>query len=373
MQPNAMPLNFARVAVTRIIVSAFIAMYAYTMTFDNDFQNDGANSKKGPVRQVDVARIAQVSTATVSRVLNGSDLVRPDVRAKVEAAIDTLGYVPNEGARSLVRRRSRTLGAIIPTLNNAIFAAGLNGFEAEARKQGHGLVISVSNYDLEQEAALIRNMVERGVDGLLLVGNDRAPAARQLIESKDFRHVCGWVYNKDSAANVGFDNFAAMEAVVDHLVAGGRRRIAIMGAVTTGNDRARSRVAGITSRLAEHGLEPIATQTLRYSINDARSATSALLASGADAVICGNDVIAYGVLFEAHAKGVIVPDDLAVTGFDDLPMSAVLPVPLTSVVVPADVMGRHAASALLTSLEEERAPTGKQFETQLVVRASTKG
>ena len=257
----------------------------------------------GSATQIDVARRAGVSTATVSRVLNGSPLVSAGAREKVEAAIRELAYLPHEAARSLATRRSRTLGAIIPTLTNAIFAAGVNAFEDEARARGHALFIAISNYDPVQEGFLIRQMVERGVDGLLLVGNDRGEESRAMLAASGLRCACAWAYDEEAAlANVGFDNAAAMGPLVDHLVATGRRRIAVLAGVLAGNDRARGRIEGVADRLEAHGLAPIAVRETRYSIRRAKEAARALLDEEPDAIVCGNDVIAYGALAAARGR-----------------------------------------------------------------------
>lgn len=326
----------------------------------------------GSATQIDVARRAGVSTATVSRVLNGSPLVSAASREKVEAAIRELAYLPHEAARSLAMRRSRTLGAVIPTLTNAIFAAGVNAFEDEARSRGHALFIAVSNYDPVQEGFLIRQMVERGVDGLLLVGNDRGPESSAMLAASGLRCACTWTYDEAAAlANIGFDNAAAMAPVIDHLVASGRRRVAVLAGVLAGNDRARARLDGAVRRLDVHGLAPIAVAETRYSIRRAKEAARELLALRPDAIVCGNDVIAFGVLSAARAAGLRVPDDIAITGVDDLPISAEVDPPLTTVRIPAEEMGRRAAAELIGAIREDRPVASIRLETRLVVRRSS--
>ncbi|WP_029032012.1 LacI family DNA-binding transcriptional regulator [Salinarimonas rosea] len=326
----------------------------------------------GGATQIDVARRAGVSTATVSRVLNGSPLVSRASREKVEAAIRELAYMPHEAARSLATRRSRTLGAVIPTLTNAIFAAGVNAFEDEARRRGHALFIAVSNYDPVQEGFLIRQMVERGVDGLLLVGNDRGAEGLEMLVSSGLRCACAWAYDEAAPlANIGFDNAAAMAPLVDHLVASGRRRVAILAGVLAGNDRARARLDGTVARLADHGLAPVAVAETLYSIRRAKEAARALLEVGPDAVVCGNDVIALGALAAARAAGLGVPDDVAITGVDDLPISAEMDPPLTTVRIPAEEMGRRAAAELIAAIKEDRPVSSIRLGTRLVVRRSS--
>ncbi len=147
-----------------------------------------AQRKQG-ASQADVARAAGVSTASVSRVLNDSPLVRPEARARIEAAMQKLNYIPHSAARTLAMNRSATLGAVIPTLNNALFARGINAFERAARRQGHTLLLSVHNYDLDEEVRLVRTMIARGVDGLMLIGNTHRPEVFEMLRAAGTRHV----------------------------------------------------------------------------------------------------------------------------------------------------------------------------------------
>ncbi len=324
--------------------------------------------------QTDVARYAQVSTATVSRVLNGSPLVRADVRERVEAAIAALAYVPHEQARALVMRRTRTLGAIIPTLNNAIFAEGINALEQAARLRGYTLMISVSNYDLEGEVMLVRKMVERGVDGLMLVGNQHAPEAFALLRNSGVRFVNGWTHDPAlRMANVGFSNREAMFPVVDHLVASGHRNIGMLAGLCTMNDRARDRLIGVKERLAHHGLAllPKKVAEVPYSVEHARAALKPVLKTDITALICGNDVIAFGAVFEALALGLSVPGDLAITGFDNLALARELSPAITTVDVPTERMGECIANSLIDAVEREEEVVSRRLPTKLIVRAST--
>ena len=311
------------------------------------------------ITQADVARAAGVSTASVSRVLNGSDLVSPEVRRRIETAMADLDYVPNETARALALRHTRVLGAIIPTLNNAIFAEGINAFEQAARQRGYTLLLAVSNYDLEEERHLVRNMIERGVEGL---------------QSAGLRHVCTWTYAEAAPApNVGFSNTAAVAALVDHLVGLGHRRIAMLSGLTATNDRARERMRGVRERVAGHSLDLPAERIIEipYSIRAARRVFPSIMASKPTAVICGNDVIAFGAVFEAKAMGLSVPGDVSITGFDNLNLSSELDPPITTVDVPAEQMGAAAANALADAIEGDCEVVGQSFETKLLVRGTT--
>lgn len=325
-------------------------------------------------KQTDVAKLAGVSTATVSRVINARGVVTEEVRKRVQSAIDVLQYVPHASARALALQRSGTLGAIIPTLNNAIFAEGINAFERAAQLRGYTLILSVSHDDRAQHAEQVIRMIERGVDGLLLVGNDHEPTVFERLEKAAVRHVCTWAFDEQSRApNIGFDNAHAMHEVVDHLVALGHRHIGVLAGKSAHNDRARMRVQGIVNRLNHHGVGLPAHRIVEvaYSIRESRKAFWQLIDNDVSAIICGNDVIAQGTLLEALKIGLSIPEDLSIVGFDDLELSAELYPALTSVHVNAQRMGESAAHALIDAVENKTHVQSQQLDTHLVVRETT--
>ncbi len=285
-----------------------------------------------------------------------------------------LNYVPHEAARVLALRRTRVLGAVIPTLNNAIFAEGVNAFERAAHARGYTLLLSLSNYDLEEEQNLVRKMIERGVEGLLLVGNEHSRACFDGLKAADVRHLCAWAHSIEApAANIGFSNAAAMSDLVDHLVELGHKKIGMLAGITAGNDRARDRVRGVRDRLAHHGLDMPGERVVEvaYSIREARKAFPAIMRTAPTAVMCGNDVIAYGALFEAQAMGLSVPEDVSITGFDNLRLSAELHPGITTVNVPAADMGMEAANALIDAVEGDRDVESRELPTELRARGTT--
>lgn len=324
--------------------------------------------------QSDVAARAGVSTATVSRVVNNTGIFSADVRERVLSAIQDLNYVPDASARALALQRSGTLGAIIPTLNNAIFAEGINAFEKAAQALGYTLILSVSQQDPEREHDLIIKMIERGVDGLLLVGNLHKQAALERLELAGVRHVCTWAFDEQSrSANVGFDNRESMYGVVDHLLDLGHRHIAMMAGISQDNDRAKDRIAGVRDRLESKGLSLPASSVVEveYSVAESRKAFQHIIKPETTALICGNDVIAFGALLEAQSLGLAVPEHLSITGFDDLSLSSQLSPALTTVQVGADVMGETAAQRLITAVENEEPVASTQLHTRLIVRETT--
>ena len=324
--------------------------------------------------QTDVAKLAGVSTATVSRVINERGVVTDDVRTRVQQAIDALQYIPNAGARALALRRSGTLGAIIPTLNNAIFAEGINAFERAAGSLGYTFILAVSHANPAEHAAQVMRMIERGVDGLLLVGNDHESDVFARLEKTATRHVCTWAFDaRARAPNIGFDNAKAMHAVVDHLLDLGHRQVGMLAGRSQSNDRARERIQGVVSRLNHHGvaIPPQRIVEVDYSIRASRKAFWQLIDNDVSALICGNDVIAQGALLEALKMGLRVPEDVSITGFDDLELSAELYPALTSVQVGAQDMGEQAARALISAVENKTQVESQQLDTHLVVRQTT--
>lgn len=329
-----------------------------------------------PPTQADIARAAEVSTATVSRVLNRSPLVRADVRERVEAAIEKLGYFPHGAARALASSRSHTIGAVIPTLNNAIFASGINAFEATLAEQDHTLLLAVSNYSLEAETVQVRRLLERGIDAIMLIGNAHAPQTYEALERAGKTYVNTWNYNPASGhPNVGFSNVAAMEQLAGHLVGLGHKDIGMLAGITTDNDRAKERVEGLRAALSRRGmkLSERSTREIAYSVRGARRAFAETLEDGTlpTALVCGNDVIAMGVLFEARDRGIRIPEELSVTGFDDLPLTAHFRPALTTVHVPAEQMGAAAAEVLLNALGNGAAAESRELEAELLLRDTT--
>lgn len=331
--------------------------------------------RRGPT-QADIARVAKVSTATVSRVLNESPLVRPAVRKRVEKAIEKLGYFPHGAARALASNRSFTIGAVIPTLGNAIFANSVNALEARLAESNFTLLLAVSNYSLEAETIQVRRLLERGIEGLMLIGNDHLPQTYKALRRAGIAYVNTWNY--DPAAghpNVGFSNRKAVAELADHIVSLGHTSIGMLAGITDGNDRARDRLEGLREALARRGitLESGATEELPYSIPVARAAMARLIESGnlPSALLCGNDVIALGVLFEAAEHGIRIPEDLSVAGFDNLPLVEHIRPALTTVHVPSDEMGSLAADMLLEALRLGRRPRSVELEAMLLVRETT--
>lgn len=300
----------------------------------------------------DVAAVCGVSTATVSRCLSAPQRVAPATRERILAAIDSLGYSPNFGARALASRRTGIVGAVVPTMSNAIFARGLQAFEEALAERGETLLMASSGYDAVTEERQIRSLVARGADGLLLIGRQRRPEVYRFLQQHGIPLVIAWSYSARSRhACVGFDNAAAMHALTDHALRLGHTRIAYLAGERRGNDRARDRVRGAARALTAAGLDAAAMPIVEtaYDMDAAADAFEILMQARPrpTLVLCGNDVQAVAAIGRARALGLAVPGDVSITGFDDLEIATVVTPSLTTVRVPHRAMGEQAARVLL--------------------------
>jgi LacI family transcriptional regulator len=325
----------------------------------------------------DVARVAGVSTATVSRALTRPDSVRPALRETVLAVVARLGYVPHAGARALTLRRSGTVGAIVPTIDNAIFASGLQAFQRRMAASGRHVLLAFSDYDPQQELAQALNLLARGVDALALTGISQSTELLERLAQRGLPCVhTGSFPAPQGLACVGFRNRAAMTRAVRYLLDLGHRRIAMLAGITVHNDRACERLAGVREALAHAGLSlpPTLLREVPYAVQPAREAARELLSSTPrpTALLCGNDVLAYGALLECQAQQVKVPDEVSVVGFDDLDLSRQWHPALTTMHVPTETMWTLAAEHLIDRLEGRVAgPVQHEVDVDLVVRGST--
>lgn len=311
----------------------------------------------------DVADHARVSTATVSRCLNFPDQVADRTKAKVMGAVNALGYSPNFGAKAMAARRTNTIGAIIPTMANAVFARGLQAFQEELRQHGFTMLVASTSYQPDVEEEQIRSLVARGADALLLIGYERSPEIYRFLEMQGVPALVTWAFDSDAERpSVGFDNEAAMQNMAAEVINLGHRRLALISAETTSNDRAASRRSGIYKAMEAAGLDQQSLQYVEtvYGVEEGAVAFEKVMSAPErpTAVFCGNDVLAVGALRRAREMGINVPADVSIVGFDDIELAQVTYPALTTVHVPHREMGRRAASALASLVKE-----GKSIET----------
>ena len=323
-----------------------------------------------------MARLAKVSPATVSRALTRPDKVKAATAARIRQAVQALGYVAHGAARALASRRTRTIGAVIPTLDNAIFANTVHALQKTLDEAGYTLVLASHEFDAEVEARVTRALIERGVDGLVLLGTSHHPSVFRMIDAHQVPYVLTWALDPGGRHPcVGFDNRAAAVRVTRHLLELGHRDFAMIAGIAEGNERARERVEGVREALAGSGLGlgPGRLVEKPFALAGGREGMRELLQTTPrpTAVICGNDVLAIGALAECQALGLAVPRELSLTGFDDMEIAAAISPGLTTVHFPTTELGGYAAQHLIARLAGEPFDARIELPVELVVRGST--
>jgi LacI family transcriptional regulator len=324
----------------------------------------------------EVARAAGVSTATVSRAINRPDVVSRDLRERIAVAVRELGWVPDGAARALTTGRSQTIGAVFPTLSVGDFARATHAIQSELSQAGYTLLLSCSEYELDLELQQVRKFVERGVDGLILVGQAHHPELDPFLAQRRVPFVNTFVYNPATHGTcIGPDNHKALLMMTDYLADLGHVRFGVIAQSTRNNDRASARLEGIRDGLALHGLavRPQHFAMGEWTIAEGRSLFRRVMASDPKptAIICGNAHLAVGAALEALAMGLRVPEQVSIVGYDDIEIMSHLPVPITTVRVPSAEIGRGAAQLLIARLDRRAFDTPLESEAELVIRASS--
>jgi LacI family transcriptional regulator len=326
----------------------------------------------------DVAREAGVSIATVSRVLNNSGPVREETRRRIAEVARRLRYVPDGAARSLITRRTNTLGVLLPDLYGEFFSEVIRGVDRAARLNAYHLLVSCSHDDRAEIEAAVRAMRGR-VDGLVVMSPDvdAAALAANLPEGLPVvllnSAVEGGAYD-----SLAVDNYGGAYAMVRHLAGRGHRRIASI----TGSERnhdARERLRGYRAALRDAGLERRPEWELAGDFTESSGFEAARrlleLEPRPTAVFAANDSMAIGAICALRQGGLRVPQDVAVAGFDDIPIARYVDPPLTTVHVSISELGARAVERLLEAVtsktrQRRRAET---VPTTLVVRVSCGG
>ncbi len=326
-----------------------------------------------PLSIKDIARIARVSHPTVSRALQNSPLVNAKTAEKIRKIADESGYRASAVARGLVTRRTRTIGLVVTTVADPFASEVVCGVEQTANDHGYSVFLADSHADPERERKVVRAFAERRVDGILVtssrVGALYLPMLKEMevpIVLVNDQHPGAFVHS------VMIANFEGMRAVAEHLLGLGHRRIAYLGD-QFGYQSDAERLAGYRAALEAAGLSA-APELIAHGNSKPDAAMAAmerLLAARPTAVCCYNDMTALGALRQIRARGLRVPEDFSVTGFDDLFFAEYLQPPLTTVRQPMRRMGQLAMESLLRLMEGEESVPQIRVEAELVVRAST--
>jgi LacI family transcriptional regulator len=334
-------------------------------------------TKKTPVRPSirEVAKRAGVSVATVSRVLNDMPRVNPQTRARIQSVLASMNYVRHGAARALSSRRSQTIGLIVPLLGPAVFSEAMQAIEKRMQEHKYYVLTAGSGYDPDKEFDVARAMVERGVDGLVLVGSTHLPALYALLEQAGIPAVQTFALDPDSRLPcVGFDNYTPAYELTAHLIDLGHREFAVMHGGLKSNDRITSRFDGIMDCLRKNGIKPDARLVVEvgHTISEGRRGLEALVRTGHrfTALACSGDIIAVGALVEARHLGIAVPGQVSITGFHDLDLASHTDPPLTTVHAPISEMGRMAADFLIARIAGKNPPAMRALPTSIVLRKS---
>ena len=306
----------------------------------------------------DVAVHANVSVITASRTLRTPEIVSPDMRERVKRAIKELGYVPNPAAQALASSRSNIIGAIIPSVANWVFAEVLSGMLDAAEETAFEVQFVTSRYVTERETSLLRVLATQRPAGVIVTGHDQADDARSLLEGMGCPVVQIMEIGPDPIdMMIGIDQAAAGSAMVEHLIAKGYRRIGFLGARM--DPRSQRRLAGYRAAMQASGLDsPDLILTTQEATSVARGGQMLgdflALAPDLDAVFCNNGDLALGALFEAQRRGIRVPQQLGIAGFNDLDMEASAFPSITSVRTQRYETGRRAVEMLTAAVAGER-------------------
>jgi LacI family transcriptional regulator len=333
----------------------------------------------GRVTLADVAARAGVSRATASRALAGDPRISEPTRDAVRAAAGELRYVPNAAARSLRVRRTRVLGLLIADLSDPVHGQVAAGFEEEAARHGYTVVFVTGSNVLAAERRAIRAFVEHGVDAIALVSSVIDPAeARELAGGERTLIVVqpdhGGMMRARGAPPDGVivtDDAGGIEEAVRHLLAAGHTRIMYLGTGAQASNLLRRRT--MERVVAEAGLQSLPSGSVDGDAwRDPALVASCLPRPIPDAVVCYDDKLALALLDGLRARGVRVPDEVSVTGFDGIPFAALSNPRLTTVSTPTVEMGRVAARCLVEAIGSGSLPPGLVLPTELVVRESVR-
>jgi LacI family transcriptional regulator, galactose operon repressor len=334
-------------------------------------------SAAGRVTLVDVAREAHVSPATVSRALRDDPRISAPTRKTVQDAAERLAYIPNAAARSLRARRTRTLGLVIADLSDPVHGMVASGFEIEAGEAGYTVIFVSGQNDPVRERRALTIFTEQGTDGIALVSSVLDPSEarsrtrpdRLILVQPDHRTLMPGRTAKPGVVQA--DDRQGIAAIIDHLVDRGYRDIAYVGGGVKPSNTIRRETA--VRRLRQRGIRA-PMRRFQAGANGFRSPgpiSAAIARNPPEAIVCYDDKLALAVLDGLRGRGVSVPEQIAVTGFDDVPFAAISNPRLTTVAAPTHELGRTAARALIAAIHSGELPPAVLLPVHLAVREST--
>lgn len=333
----------------------------------------GSPSRQPSIK--DIARLARVSHPTVSRALQNSPLVNAETAARIRKIAEDAGYRVSAVARGLVTRRTRTIGLVVTTVDDPFASEVACGIEEMANNHGYAVFLANSHADPERERQVVQEFAERRVDGIIVTSSRVGALYLPLLKELEVPIVLvNDQYPGEFVHSVMIANQEGARAATEHLIALGHRRIAYLGD-RNGYQSDAERMAGYTQALAVAGMAAAPELAAQGDSlpEEAGKAMDALLQlkHPPTAVVCYNDMTALGAMQTIRARGLKVPEDISVTGFDDLFFAAYLTPTLTTVRQPMRRMGQMAMENLFKLMSGQESVAQIKVEAELIVRGST--
>jgi LacI family transcriptional regulator len=321
-----------------------------------------------------LAAATGLSVATISRVLNKSDRVSEKTRERVLTALKEHGYVMNSAARALSTNRTRTIGAVVPTLAYSIFARFLNSLEAKLAELGYALVVATSGGELNVEANRARELLDIGAEGLILTGSDHDEDLIAMMQERDIPFICTSVSDTaQGVPSIGYDNVSLAKKAMQYLFSKGHHRISVVHGDIATNDRVVRRLKGVEESANELGIEVYYIQTSSDVAGGVAAAQAFLKnAMPASACLCLSDILALGMIFEFSRCELTVSEDVSIMGFDDFDWAEHCFPTLTTIGLPTILMGEQAAEAMAKRLDDNVAIENVVLDAHIIERDSVK-
>lgn len=334
--------------------------------------------QKSPATIKDVAKAAGVSICTASRVVNHKPGVSENVTARVRQAIDTLKYRPNVVARALKARATKSIGLIIPSIENPVFPPLVKVIEDTANRYGFSTILCNSDGEIEKEGKYLELLIEKQVDGIILnaIGAYH-PKLEAVKETNTPIVVIGRKIEGFQTTNVTVNNFKGAYMAVEYLIQSGMREIAFLFGQLESNSAIHDRFDGYKKALKDHGIRYKKELMVKgsRSFSGGVDAVKELLARkiSFDSIFASNDIMAVGCMEELSSHGFKVPEDISVIGYDDISSAHFIKPRLSTVLNPPDIFGKEAVKAILRLIYSKKdMQIEKVFEPQLIIRESTK-
>ena len=324
----------------------------------------------------EVAKQAKTSPISVSRAINNPDVVSKKLLARIEKAIEELGYIPNQAASSLASSESKIICVVFPSFSNAVFSDILDGINDVIAPAGYKIILGHSNYSEQEEVTLIKTMLEQNPAGMIITGIDQPENIKNILRKTKTPTIQIMELGNDPIdINVGISHEDAGYELTEHLYQNGYKNIAFIGARM--DKRAQRRLRGYKKALTKFKMDPdkyvfTSLENTSFKLGGSMMAEFVNRHSEIDAIFFSNDDLAAGALFECQSSGIKVPEQLGIAGFNDLEFASETCPSITTVSVPRYEMGTEAAKSILNKFNNLETPNKIDLGFKIIPRDSTK-